>query len=81
VVEQPFACHPSFAQGYYDRDNDFYVKWEEISRDAEALEAWLQEWVYGLSSHAEYLEKLGGRLDELKPGEVLSGEVNYGDYS
>ena len=52
VVEQPFACHPSFAQGYYDRDNAFYVGWEEISRDAETLEAWLREWVYGLESHA-----------------------------
>jgi len=81
VVEQPFACHPSFAQGYYDRDNDFYVKWEAISKDASALEGWLDEWVYGLSSHDDYLEKLGGRLDELKPGEVLSGQVNYGDYS
>jgi glutaconate CoA-transferase subunit A len=81
VVEQPFACHPSFAQGYYDRDNDFYVKWEAISKDATALGGWLDEWVYGLANHDEYLEKLGARLDELKPGEVLSGEVNYGDYS
>ena len=38
VVEQPFACHPSFAQGYYDRDNDFYVKWEQISKDPSALD-------------------------------------------
>ena len=25
VVEEPFACHPSFTQGYYDRDNAFYL--------------------------------------------------------
>jgi glutaconate CoA-transferase subunit A len=81
VVEQPFACHPSYAQGSYDRDNDFYLGWEQISKDAAALDAWLQEWVYGLESHAEYLEKLGARLEELKPGEARSGEVDYGDYS
>ena len=28
VVEEPFACHPSFAQGYYDRDNAFYLEWD-----------------------------------------------------
>jgi glutaconate CoA-transferase subunit A len=81
VVEQPFACHPSYAQGYYDRDNEFYRDWEKISKDPEALEGWLKEWVYGLESHAEYVARMGGRWEELKPGERLSGEVNYGDYS
>ena len=33
VAEAPFGAHPSYAHGYYDRDNDFYVAWEEISRD------------------------------------------------
>jgi glutaconate CoA-transferase subunit A len=48
VVEQPFACHPSYAQGYYDRDNEFYRDWEKISKDPEALEGWLKGWVYRL---------------------------------
>ena len=29
----PRGAHPSYAHGYYDRDNDFYVEWDEISRD------------------------------------------------
>ena len=37
VVEEPFGCHPSFAQGYYDRDNAFYLQWDEIAREREAL--------------------------------------------
>jgi glutaconate CoA-transferase, subunit A len=81
VVEQPFACHPSYAQGYYDRDNAFYLGWEQISKDSEALERWLKEWVYGLETHSDYVEKMGDRWDSLKPGERRSGEVNYGDYS
>ncbi|HXF73937.1 MAG TPA: CoA-transferase, partial [Actinomycetota bacterium] len=54
VVVEPFGCHPSYAQGYYDRDNRFYLEWEGISRDPEALERWLREWVYDLSSHRDY---------------------------
>ena len=33
VVEEPFACHPSFTQGYYDRDNAFYLAWDAIARE------------------------------------------------
>ena len=33
VVVEPWGAHPSYAQGYYDRDNEFYVAWEDISRD------------------------------------------------
>jgi glutaconate CoA-transferase subunit A len=82
VVEQPFSCHPSFAQGYYDRDNAFYLKWDEISRDPEALDAWLKEWVYDLESHADYIEKMGpAHWESLKPEPAPSGEVDYGRYA
>jgi glutaconate CoA-transferase subunit A len=81
VVEEPLGCHPSFAQGYYDRDNRFYLDWEPISRDPAALEAWLKEWVYDLGTHRDYLEKLGDAYcDALRPAERLSGRVNYGEY-
>ncbi len=81
VVVEPRACHPSYAQGYYDRDNRFYLDWDSVARDSKALEAWLKEWVYGLESHTEYVEKLGPeRWAELAPGVALSGEVNYGEY-
>jgi glutaconate CoA-transferase subunit A len=81
VVEQPGACHPSYAQGYYDRDNSFYIEWDAVGRDPERFEAWLDEWVYGLATHDEYLAKLGARWDELRDvGEAWSGRVNYGRY-
>ena len=81
VVEQPFACHPSFAQGYYDRDNAFYLRWDAIAKDQSSLEAWLGEWVYGLESHAEYVEKMGvAYWDALRPEAAMSGEVDYGRY-
>ena len=37
VVVEPFGAHPSYAQGFYDRDNAFYLEWDRISRDPEAL--------------------------------------------
>src|SRR5881296_312260 len=79
VVEEPFACHPSFAQGYYDRDNAFYLEWDRLARDPETLEAWLKEWVHDLGSHRDYLEKWGAaHWDALRPGPAMSGEVDYG---
>lgn len=79
VVELPYGAHPSYVQGYYDRDNAFYLEWDRISRDPAATEAWLAEWVYGTRDHAAYLRKLGPeRLAVLAVAEQPSGSVNYG---
>ena len=78
VVVEPYGAHPSFVQGYYDRDNDFYVGWEEIGRDPRAIDRWLDEWVYGVRDRAEYLEKQAGLRERLRAGWRPSGEVNYG---
>ena len=81
VVREPHGAHPSYVQGYYDRDNDFYRAWDEISRDETRLHAWLDEWVYGVADRAAYWEKLGSEVwERLAPGEALSGRVNYGAY-
>jgi glutaconate CoA-transferase subunit A len=82
VVEEPFGCHPSFAQGYYDRDNRFYLEWDRIAKEQPTLDAWLDEWVYGTANHAEYVEKFGDAYwDALRPEPALSGEVDYGRYA
>jgi glutaconate CoA-transferase, subunit A len=82
VVVEPKACHPSFAQGYYDRDNRFYVDWDPISRDQAMLSEWLDEWVYGLESHADYVAKMGEeRWASLTPEDAWSQPVNYGRYT
>ena len=41
----PGGAHPSYAHGYYERDNEFYVAWEAISRDRDAFTAWMREHV------------------------------------
>lgn len=81
VVHEPFGAHPSYVQGYYDRDNEFYLAWDKVSRDQAATEAWLEEWVYDLADRQAYLDKLGEqRLDELDAGDLQAEPVNYGRY-
>ncbi len=80
VVVEPFGAHPSYTQGYYDRDNQFYVEWDTIAREAVSLENYLKGWVYGVSNRAEYAAKMRERLEQLKPGEAWARPVNYGAY-
>jgi glutaconate CoA-transferase subunit A len=77
VVVEPWGAHPSYAQGYYDRDNDFYVGWEPISRDPDALSKYLDEFVYGVKDRSEYAAKLGG-LERLRAKQRVCAGVNYG---
>ena len=69
-------------QGAYDRDNRFYLDWDPITRDEDAVQAWLREWVYDLDGRADYIEKLGDdRVAALRPSEpAASGSVDYGSY-
>jgi glutaconate CoA-transferase, subunit A len=46
IVAVPGGAHPSYAHGYYDRDNAFYVAWDAISRDRERFQVWMQEHVF-----------------------------------
>lgn len=81
VCEVPHCAHPSYTQGYYDRDNAFYLEWDEISRTPEGVRAYLDEWVYGLRDRMEYWEKLGPETQErLRVADRLSAPVNYGRY-
>ena len=79
VVCEPWGAHPSYAQGYYDRDNDFYVEWEDISRDEAALKRWLDAFVYGVADRAGYMHELGPeRQQRLTAKPQISAGVNYG---
>jgi glutaconate CoA-transferase subunit A len=81
VCHVPYAAHPSYAQGYYDRDNNFYLGWDKISESAEAVKSYLDEWIYGVKDLAEYWEKLGRPTHKrLTVQPQLSDAVNYGNY-
>jgi len=80
-VEDPWSAHTSYAQGYYERDNEFYIEWDKFSMEKDTLEKYLDEWVYGVENRAEYVEKLGAdKLMKLKPKSCYSVAANYGRY-
>ncbi len=81
VCHVPYCAHPSYTQGYYDRDNGFYLKWDEISSSREATLNYLDEWVYGVRDRLQYWEKLGGEVQQrLKIESRPSVPVDYGNY-
>jgi glutaconate CoA-transferase, subunit A len=81
VCQVPYCAHPSYTQGYYDRDNSFYLEWDEISKDRKTVQAYLDEWVHGVKDRAEYWEKLGAQVHEgLKVASRPSQVVDYGQY-
>ncbi len=81
VCHVPFACHPSYAQGYYDRDNKFYLSWDKVSETHEAVKQYLDKWVFGVKDRNEYWEKLGEETHQrLKVKPRHSEKINYGDY-
>ena len=78
VVHEPFGAHPSYVQGYYDRDNEFYACWEEISRDEQQLQRYLDQWVYGAADRQEYRQRLSATWERLRARQVPCEPVNYG---
>lgn len=81
VCHVQHCAHPSYTQGYYDRDNVFYLNWDKISEDPQSVSQWLEDWVYGLKDAGEYWQKLGAETHarlSVKP--KLAAPVNYGDY-
>jgi glutaconate CoA-transferase, subunit A len=62
VAVVPHGAHPSYAHGYYDRDNAFYVAWDEISRDRERFQEWMQRHVLDTAGVNEYRASIGAEV-------------------
>jgi glutaconate CoA-transferase subunit A len=59
VSVAPGGAHPSYAHGYYDRDNAFYVRWDRVSRDRSDFLAWMRRHVLETADVTEYRTRLG----------------------
>ncbi len=60
VVEVPGGAFPSYAQGYYPRNNAYYKQWEDISRERDSFLAWMKQNVLdkGPDVFAEHVRKV-----------------------
>ena len=54
----PGGAHPSYAHGYYKRDNAFYRAWDAISRERASFESWMRRHVLETRDFAEYRASL-----------------------
>jgi glutaconate CoA-transferase, subunit A len=60
VAVVPNGAHPSYAFGYYDRDNAFYGAWDEVSRDRERFTDWMERHVLGVEDFVEHKRSIWG---------------------
>ncbi len=58
VVHCPGGAYPSYAQGFYARDNAFYQSWDAIARERESFLAWMHRHVSATRDHKEFLASL-----------------------
>jgi glutaconate CoA-transferase subunit A len=56
VVHCPGGAYPSYAQGYYPRDNAFYQEWDAIARDRERFLSWMQKHVLATGDQQDFLK-------------------------
>lgn len=83
VVHAPYGAHPKNCQGCYDVDRPFIFKYIKASKTVEEWQKFMDEWVYGVSDRAEYLNKYIDtygmqRFLDLKAKDFNSSSVNYG---
>lgn len=60
VAVEPGGALPSYAAGYYQRDNSFYEAWDPVARDRETFEAWMERHVLSTQDFSEYLASVQG---------------------
>jgi glutaconate CoA-transferase subunit A len=58
ISHVPGGAWPSYAHGRYARDNDFYLRWDAISRDRSQFTAWIDRHIRGTSDHRAFLASL-----------------------
>ncbi len=58
VCVVPGGAHPSYAHGYYERDNRFYQAWDPIARDRDTFTQWIDTYIRGTADFAAFQAKL-----------------------
>jgi glutaconate CoA-transferase, subunit A len=68
VCEVPGGAHPSYAHGYYKRDNAFCIAWDGISRDRERFTAWMSRHILGTADFGEFRRSIAVETGAAKDG-------------
>ena len=76
VVECPFGAHPSPVAGHYNRDNEYYLRYNRQTESQSGFDDWADEWVYGVDDREEYATLVDADLEITEP--TVAAEVEYG---
>jgi glutaconate CoA-transferase subunit A len=60
VVHLPFSAHPTSVYNVYDFDKEHIKHYAEASKTPQGFQEYLDEYVYGVKDHWDYLERVGG---------------------
>lgn len=72
VVPIPYGAHPTACPFCYDYDAQHLNLYRKMAEDDQEFEDYLAQWVYGVKSHGEYLDRVGGaRLADIRADSVL----------
>ena len=71
IAVVPGGAHPSYAQGYYKRDNAFYEAWDEIARDRDSFLAWIAENVMDKGPEAFAATRASGKAGAMSTSPSL----------
>lgn len=79
VVHAPGGSFPSPTQGYARRDDGFYFEYHQATRTVEGFQRWLDQYIFGVANHQEFLERLGEqRRRALRPeGELFAPPASF----
>jgi len=76
IVKIPYGAHPTAVYTCYDYDPKHLNLYKKVADDDRTFKEYLDEWVYGVKSHEEYLEKIGSTtLLQIKANPVLGYAV------
>jgi glutaconate CoA-transferase, subunit A len=79
IVKLPKGAHPTQCYNYYDLDTRFIHRLIDSSVSDDKLENFLEEYVWSLANHDEYLEKIGGEVFDSISAEPCLGYRSHLD--
>jgi glutaconate CoA-transferase subunit A len=62
IVKVPYGAHPTACFGFYDYDPKHLNQYKKVAKDDDSFNKYLEEWVYGVADHEEYLNRVGAAV-------------------
>jgi glutaconate CoA-transferase subunit A len=79
VCHVPNGAHPSYAHGYYGRDNAFCKAWDGISRERESFTEWMKKHVLGTKDHAQFMRSAGMVVPAMGGTQLVDSRLHGND--